>query len=129
MLLRVLSHCIWQMVCCLLGAYQEVSEADQPHEAEANQWEFSFLKQTRPKVNIFNANQRIACGHHSCLMLKVTAPAPSSSSRTRLMKLNAADFKTVQKMFWAFCKAITTILHETRLTSHKRNCLNYLLYK
>ncbi len=61
-----------------------------------------------------------------CTMKRTT---PSLSSRTSLMKLNAADFKTVHERFQAFHNDITTILHETRLTSHKRDCLNYLLYK
>jgi len=93
----------WYAVYWQPTHYWYIGQVLHPHDPEAaDKWTFSFLEQTKPSANAFKPIKDIESVHRDHVFLEVAAPAPSSSTRTSLLKLTRADFNTVQEKFKDF---------------------------
>lgn len=68
-------------------------------KASHDEWTFSFIHQTSPNANMFRVVNDLEAVSVKDVFVEVESPAPSSSTRTQLLKLTASDFKTVLHKF------------------------------
>jgi len=68
-------------------------------QTEGDMWVFSFIHQTDPTANRFRLVDDVEPVSVKNIFVEVQSPAPTSSSRTELLKLTTTDFKTVLKKF------------------------------
>ena len=87
----------WYAVYWEPTSYWYIGEAT--HQTDTNMWVFSFLEQSSPSANGFKPVKDSEAGENHFVFLEVEAPAPASSTRTSLLKLTAADFRSVQQKF------------------------------
>ena len=76
-----------------------IGQALYQDEKDLSKWVFSFIEQTHPGTNGFKPIKDREAIHKDFVFAEVEAPAPSSSSRTTLLKLTADDFISVQQKF------------------------------
>ena len=89
----------WYAVYWEPTKYWYIGEALREHETTEDCWYFSFLKQTGPSANSFKPAKDIEPVPTDNVFAEVESPAPSSSTRTSLLKLLPRDFKAVRQAF------------------------------
>ena len=62
----------------------------------------SVAEQVSPSRNAFRPVKDVESIHRDFILVEVDAPAPSSSTRTSLLKLTEKDFTSVQQKFRDF---------------------------
>ena len=89
----------WYAVFWEATGYWFLGQALNQHATQEDCWVFSFLEQVDADKNIFKLVKDIDSAHKDVVFLEVDAPAPSSSTRTNLLKLSADDFAIVGQKF------------------------------
>lgn len=92
----------WYAVYWEKTHYWFIGQALHEHKKDKSKWVFSFLEQVDEETNGFKTTNDIDSAKLDHVLAEIDAPAPSSSTRTSLLKLTATDFNLVREMFANF---------------------------